>query len=162
MTNIHEQLMDEAYDRWQNGDLKGKSYQEFLTNLAPKHRYAVQLGNYNYQVLNGGHQQWLINRYAEHLPYTLFTMVLTQMIQGGYGLAKQVMRFAQDAYQVERIFAEGREIPEDIDYLETLDNRYYDIDEDFMVQCEFFLREVCNIKITEDDLIANDRALNAK
>jgi len=40
------------------------SYDQFLANLDAKERQAVLLGNMNYQIGNGGVQQWVENGYA--------------------------------------------------------------------------------------------------
>lgn len=62
---VWQGLMDEAYARWQEGgDLHGKSSRDFIAALPPLHRYAVMLGNLNYQVHNGGFNQWVDNGYA--------------------------------------------------------------------------------------------------
>jgi hypothetical protein len=60
-----QELMDEAYNRWQKGgDLHGVSRIEFLDELQPVQRKAVLIGNLNYQVQNGGFDQWIGNGYA--------------------------------------------------------------------------------------------------
>lgn len=65
-TSRWQTLMDGAYDRWrQSGEgQKQWSYNQFLANLDAKERQAVLLGNMNYQIGNGGVQQWVDNGYA--------------------------------------------------------------------------------------------------
>lgn len=66
-TSRWQTLMDGAYDRWQQSGKDGQkqwSYDQFLANLDAKERQAVLLGNMNYQIGNGGVQQWVDNGYA--------------------------------------------------------------------------------------------------
>lgn len=60
---VWQGLMDQAYAKWQ-ADGKKWSYRQFLANLDAVERKAVILGNFNYQVCNGGLQQWVDNGYA--------------------------------------------------------------------------------------------------
>lgn len=53
---VWQGLMDQAYAKWQ-ADGKKWSYRQFLANLDAVERKAVILGNFNYQVCNGGLQQ---------------------------------------------------------------------------------------------------------
>jgi hypothetical protein len=66
-----QDLMDAAYDRWTEGDLKGTSRYEFLSLLDDTTRFAVVLGNLNYQVENGGWCQWVGNGYCVSYPFVL-------------------------------------------------------------------------------------------
>lgn len=56
-----QKLMDGAYEKWQG---QKWTYSQFLANLDAKERQAVLLGNMNYQIGNGGVQQWVDNGYA--------------------------------------------------------------------------------------------------
>jgi hypothetical protein len=55
--------MDEVYDYW-NTDLKNLTRLQACDHFGPLHRAAVQLGNLNYQVENGGFSQWWDNEYG--------------------------------------------------------------------------------------------------
>lgn len=63
-----QQLMNEAYDKWQKnskaGVVESWTYAQFLRQLSVAERRAVILGNLNYQVENGGFSQWVDNGYA--------------------------------------------------------------------------------------------------
>ena len=62
--DIHQQLMDEAYEEWQkHAETWDKDV--FFDHLDFIHRVAVALGNLNYQVRNGGFAQWHDNGYSE-------------------------------------------------------------------------------------------------
>ena len=60
-TDVWQTLMDRAYDKWQG---TGWNYSQFLLNLDAAERKAVILGNFHYQVCNGGLSQWVDNGYA--------------------------------------------------------------------------------------------------
>jgi len=54
-------LMDEVYNEWREADNKGKW--EVLEGFSEAHKIAVAFGNFNYQVENGGVEQWIYNGY---------------------------------------------------------------------------------------------------
>lgn len=59
-------LMDQVYLTWQfldSRDRKRYSKHEICNKFTEYHRLAVVLGNFNYQVGNGGTHQWVFNRY---------------------------------------------------------------------------------------------------
>lgn len=53
--------MDEAYKKFKGN----MSYNDFIDNLTEKEKLAVLTGNLNYQVGNGGFNQWHLNEYSE-------------------------------------------------------------------------------------------------
>jgi hypothetical protein len=55
--------MDEVYGEWQKEDNMGKSKWEVLDGFSEAHKIAVVFGNFNYQVENGGLNQWIYNGY---------------------------------------------------------------------------------------------------
>lgn len=64
--DVFQDIMNKAYDRWQKGgDLEGKSSEEFVNALDEKAAMVVRLGNMNYQVGNGGWDQWYGNGFGE-------------------------------------------------------------------------------------------------
>ena len=62
MSDMHQVLMNAAYDRWQKHD--DWSYEHMLAHCSAHERMAVLLGNFNYQIGNGGWSQWVDNGYA--------------------------------------------------------------------------------------------------
>lgn len=58
-----QSLMDEFYDEWRRDHNAGKSKWEVLAGFTPAHQIAVIFGNFNYQVENGGIEQWIYNGY---------------------------------------------------------------------------------------------------
>ena len=51
-------LMDEAYSEWQKDGNKSKGKWDILDGFPVAHQIAVTFGNFNYQVENGGIEQW--------------------------------------------------------------------------------------------------------
>lgn len=62
--DLHQTLMDQAYAKW---DDNTTTYNDFIASLPKNERYAVLLGNMNYQVCNGGWIQWCDNGYCTEL-----------------------------------------------------------------------------------------------
>jgi hypothetical protein len=56
-------LMDEVYNEWQKEENKGKGKWDVLEDFSEAHKVAVTFGNFNYQVENGGIEQWIYNGY---------------------------------------------------------------------------------------------------
>ena len=62
----HQEIMNVVYYILNLQDYKGvKDRSLIMKNCGPIFQYAVQLGNFNYQVGNGGLEQWVRNNYAE-------------------------------------------------------------------------------------------------
>ena len=62
----HQEIMNVVYYILNLQDYKGvKDRSLVMKNCGPIFQYAVQLGNFNYQVGNGGLEQWVRNNYAE-------------------------------------------------------------------------------------------------
>jgi hypothetical protein len=64
MSDLHQQLMDQAYARFQAN--RHWSRDQFIMRLNWLETVAVLTGNLNYQVENGGFAQWHDNGYSEH------------------------------------------------------------------------------------------------
>ena len=63
-----QKLMDEVYKKWQTKECESMNRLEVIKKyFTPLHKMAVQLGNMNYQVNNGGWSQWQFNGYDEDL-----------------------------------------------------------------------------------------------
>ena len=60
----HQTLMDEVYDYWNEG-LEDRTRISSAEHFGPLHVIAIRLGNFNYQVGNGGTRQWVDNGYAQ-------------------------------------------------------------------------------------------------
>jgi hypothetical protein len=56
----HQHLMSQAYSRW---DSKDEPQKDWRAGMSEAERFAVTMGNLNYQVENGGFRQWIGNGY---------------------------------------------------------------------------------------------------
>jgi hypothetical protein len=62
--DLHQTLMTQAHTKWNTDTM---TYNDFISSLPKNERYAVLLGNMNYQVCNGGWIQWCDNGYCTEL-----------------------------------------------------------------------------------------------
>jgi len=149
----HQTLMNEAYKKWENNDIRRE---EFLLLLSPVEKIAVVLGNFNYQVCNGGFSQWNYNDYSCDTGY-LFEM-FNKFINNGYVQFKFYTSLLQEFMEIEGDLNEdGREVRCDCNYsddcgdcggngyyrvdnnhiyksLDKLDSIYYDRDQDIIMK----------------------------
>ena len=56
-------LMNEVYDEWRKDENRAKGKWEVAGGFSEAHHIAVLFGNFNYQVENGGLEQWIYNGY---------------------------------------------------------------------------------------------------
>lgn len=133
-----QKLMGATYDRWQKNDRWSK--QDFWDQLSADERFAVFLGNMNYQVQNGGFSQWLGNGYAtkETVGYILCACdrIGTPAAREVWGL---VERFWDAARDFDERAADEDEYAEFEGALDGLDTAYYAIDDQFMADAEAHL-----------------------
>ena len=64
MNTLHQQIMDQAYDKW--SDDKHWTKAMFWDHLNYQEKVAISLGTLNYQIGNGGFVQWYDNDYYKH------------------------------------------------------------------------------------------------
>ena len=138
----HQRLMNEAYKNWT--DKVGMDYPEFLTKLNQLERDAVVLGNFNYQVCNGGIYQWLGNRYYKGLA----------SLQGAAKRVNETIhtrnteRFLDSLSEVENFAVEYQNIAEDEFYddysleLARFDESYYNFNVDLLKDIEDYFRKL--------------------
>lgn len=123
--------MDGAYLRYQSNPTW--SQQQFWDQLTGRERFAVFIGNMNYQVENGGFLQWWDNGYAtdETVGYIC---TVCRGIKSDASL--EVLRIVEAAVH-------GRTVPHCklMNYLYDLSRAYWEVKEQFMGDCEaYFLR----------------------
>lgn len=152
--DVHQRLLDEAHERWNDeDDLDGLKYPEFLSRLDYKHKAAVLLANMNYQVQNGGWQQWYGNGYwkmANELGAVLchFQEVVSEVDNASVvSEALQIFKTAQSVSEdvIDERFGEpvdDYEWEQWSDALDKLDDRYYKIDDELMRLAEEFCRRL--------------------
>lgn len=154
-----QRYMDEAYARWQSD--KNMSEDDWRESLSPREAIAVNVGNLNYQVENGGFSQWHYNGYSENLPILIKAL---QTINNYHSInsTRTVLRIVLDAQDV----IENHD-PKQTDWIEygyydendewidesyedefevepefgNLDSEYYDANKDFLIVVEMLLGE---------------------
>lgn len=128
-----QNLMTIAYDRWESGWSK----QDFWDQLNADERFAVFVGNLNYQVENGGFSQWWSNRYAEPevVGYLLRACerVGTEAALKVGELLKRFVKATRGKYEDEFSEVEWSEIA---NVLEELDSQYDEVKAQFLADCE--------------------------
>ena len=92
----HQTLMNQAYKKWENNDIRRE---EFLLLLSPVEKLAVILGNFNYQVCNGGFSQWNYNDYSCDAGY-LFEM-FNKFVNNGHTQFKFYTTLLQEFMEME-------------------------------------------------------------
>lgn len=153
--SLHQAFMDLAYDGWSQGGAEHWSYQDMLNNARFVYgeiiEMAVMLGNYNYQVENGGHSQYFENGYASEggggcfedhdTDCPLVSRLITLMDR--YGIAKtelgKKVRELLCEFQVRTSRCSDPSDPDLIDY-DDLDNQYYEFHTQWMAELESYLK----------------------
>lgn len=89
--DIWQELMNDAYDRWQDkNDDEILNYEDMITKTSRLSQIAVLLGNLNYQIGNGGFEQWVDNGYAQN-----GEEVLKALREVGSPLSKKVSKWVE-------------------------------------------------------------------
>ena len=128
--DYHQELSDRAYARWQkDGDLNGKSLEDFLSSLEDPYRLAVVFGQANHQIGNGGMLQWIDNGYADvGIPY------LKEYIKAYGDEYPALLKFGEILDRLERDFEEANDGGE----FETLKDW---VDRDIQAELEMAIHE---------------------
>jgi hypothetical protein len=158
MSDLQQGLMDEVYNYWRSHS-SGMTRLEACDHFGPAHRAAVQLGNLNYQVHNGGFMQWYNNGYWEEDIDDLFVLcslgqTLSLALFGRLSLiltrvTNYIEDYGEDATRCEECGAElrcrncGSRLPEWVQELvrdsnnneltrelDRIDQTYYDVGEE--------------------------------
>ena len=131
-----QQFVDRAHDYWQLHD--GMSYERLLKEIAPELRVAMIAGKLNYQVGNGGFDQWWANGYGKDRMLGQAVQVLS-IVEGE--ACKKVLGLVG---RFGRVVEEYEESYEDEDDYSTasndLDTEFYKVNEAFMDEVEAWLR----------------------
>ena len=148
--------MDAAYKEY-----KSNTRDEFLSTVKTKYGlipyFCVLLGNYNYQVSNGGHFQYFDNGYASSNSrgfggkYTNIDRHEELILLFKELDLENILTFGKKAYDVISSFDIDCVIDEDNEddnydrdngYLNKLDDKWYDIDDEFMEQFNGYLKSL--------------------
>ena len=149
----HEELMEEAYALWQKPENSDWSQDDFVSNLPSQaHKDAVVLGNLNYQVGNGGFQQWFDNGYGNrdtsYLIIELLPKIGTPTALEVQKLLRKARRIQGNIEDAERRRSSGYGDEEDeyneriYEQFEPLDDAYYQLDDQFMIDAEKYLQSI--------------------
>jgi len=146
----HQGLMEEAYDLWQKSENAHWNNHDFIANLPSQaHKDAVILGNLNYQVGNGGFEQWFLNGYGQRDWAYLVNELLPKI---GTPAALEVAKLVEKAYSTKRNEQRGGYDPyyadedeEDFESAwldESMDTEYYKLEDQFMIDVENYLQSI--------------------
>lgn len=154
-----QKLMDEAYDRWQNGEFT--SHEDMCNKVDQIHRDAIYLGNLHYQVCNGGFQQWVDNGYGLNARETIEalekvgtpnaknTIDLIEGLEPYIDINQKNEGFFQN-YWIEE-FDEyddyGYENAEHIQYCEEISDQYFEYSEELAKEIENYFTPVVDYQI---------------
>lgn len=131
--SIHQSLVDKAYDRWRD-EWKDLSYEEFISRLPERERFAVLTGNLNYQVENGGFSQWAENGFLSTAP-TLLDLLKR------YADRPVIAKVRQIVAEAVRVYDSRNPDATDWNRLSELDQQYCAIKEEFLQEIESILSE---------------------
>ena len=133
--------MDSAYERWSGKNLNRASFLSLLTNYE---RIAVRLGNFNYQVENGGLQQWDSNGYSDDIGF-MKDFVLSTNFKKKEELLDILENFESIKTAIDKLDIYDDWYSEDYDTrLKTMDfynKEYYKIKDEWMDYVEQYLIE---------------------
>jgi hypothetical protein len=139
---MHQELMDVAYEKFD----EKFSYEQWYKVLTEIEKKAVVLGNLNYQVENGGFYQWVDNGYVADIHFLI--EVLEEMYTDN---SKKIIELLNDIkpYVIPNVKNTGcfgkyldldsEEYLGDVIDLDTMDKLYYEINTEFMEECESYL-----------------------
>lgn len=134
MTDELQSLMTQAYDRWQASEW---SKEEFWDQLDADERFAVMVGNLNYQVENGGFFQWWDNGYAtpENVNY-----LIRACDRVGTASAMDVKALLQHfRYMIQHCDVNDEDNSPFEILGDMLDTRYYKVNNQFLKDCEEYI-----------------------
>ena len=131
MQKLHDKLMKKAYDTWQKNNW---SPSEFIENIDSPEKFAVILGNLNYQVENGGFSQWKFNGYSKNHIFFI-RMLLDDTNWGVTSEHPQLREGLELAIKAERIqiednsedYVDDEQLELNYNRLDKLDDKYYSL-----------------------------------
>ena len=135
-------IMEQCYQKWD----KDMSRDEFVNSLTEYEKLAVCFGNFNYQVENGGLEQWIVNDYASDIGfmknflensgiYQIYTFRLIELLE----------QVENVVFHINELDKNDESYDRDVDdYFKTLDfwdNEYYDYNKDWLSHFNDYLIE---------------------
>lgn len=142
MSELHQSLMNKAYDRW-NTTLKGVSKEAFHDSLDAQERFAVHTGNFNYQVENGGFIQWWCNCYGTPSTVEYLLRACDRINTESAANVKELLTKFKESVPSKnpRQHMDEDEWEKFSNSLDGMDMQYYAINEQFMMDCEAHLKK---------------------
>jgi len=156
-TSLIQKLMDEAYDKWQDNDWSKQDFRNYISKIMSReHLIAVQVGNLNYQVENGGFLQWHDNGYSMDLEDlisyceeigTKTCIKVKTLLEYVQDTISYFCTEAEEAMQLltRNLFDNYAEVLRDClwdqmsKHLSRYDQEYYDISDNFLSDVETYL-----------------------
>ncbi len=143
---IWQHLMNEAYAQWKDT----LTYERWLEIIGPVRRKAVLLGNLNYQVHNGGFNQWVDNAYGLHAMDVLEILgeIDTNNSLEVSEMIEQICPYINFESVPEGFGANYWRTDENNDWCmgntiaDSIDEQYYSINDDLMEDIEVFLKSL--------------------
>lgn len=144
-------ITDELYKRWEafcENKSERMTLQDLLNFATPRERLAVNFVWFDSQVLNGGFMQWHDNGYSEFASQLVDD--LERMQPADQSAVAHVLLLIEkhwraiDDYGPERYdLQDGEDFDDSLlyDALDALDDRYYEIDDEFLHQVSVYLSQ---------------------
>jgi len=140
MTERMQALMDAAYARWQANDRWSRD--QFRDQLDAAERFAVSMGNMNYQVENGGWKQWWDNGYAVPEVVGYIGRMLTQVDTETSKEVRAIMgEFWQEVESIDPKSVDEDEWQDICAVDDELSPRFYKINAQFLKDCEEYIQK---------------------
>jgi len=134
-------VMDNAYGIWGNNSM---SREEFLSRLTDYEKITVQFGNFNYQIENGGLEQWDLNGYSDD-SYDLIDFLENCDFSKKNQFLNIIETFHYVKEQIEKLNKNDDFYESDCNtryqYLDGIEKEYYSIKEDWNKYFENYLFE---------------------
>lgn len=142
MSDLHQQLMDQAYDRWKASGSKW-SKEQFYDSLNAQERFAVHTDNFNYQVCNGGFMQWWYNKYGTPATVEYLLRAMERMnTETAKAVTELLKRYKKAVGTTDPRKHHDEEAWDEImAEMDGLDRAFYDINEQFLLDCEAHLQK---------------------
>lgn len=144
--------MDAAYERWQANERLAREYnplerelhwskEQFRAQLSPQERLAVSIGNLNYQVQNGGWEQWGPHGNAYGTPdVRRYLHQLFERMNTKYATIADALLHSYERIGL-RTNLDDRAWERMAKRVEPLSSAYYEIDDDLMDEVEAYMAQ---------------------
>jgi len=148
-------MMDEIYEFWnreENQYLSKDEIREIVPKVfSEKHLAALQIGNMNYQIENGGFEQWYDNGYAELDLYDLLSFLeplrekresidrVYRLLENFFESLEEYEEIRQEIQKINSMYIDMFQdclLNHFFSWIRPLSGRYYEINEKFLEDLE--------------------------